>query len=110
MFTVISRLIADYADIPAGQRSLFEYQIERRMKALRPIISNASGMRVRILDDFLYITIGFFGLAGNLPTQSLCLLFLAAHQLADFFLHLTCDVLCRAFDLILVHFNLLVPN
>ncbi len=31
MLTVISRLIADNADIPADQPSTFEYQIKRRM-------------------------------------------------------------------------------
>lgn len=31
MLTVISRLIADNADIPVDQPRAFEYQIERRM-------------------------------------------------------------------------------
>ena len=44
-----------------------------------------------------------FGLVG----QALGLLFLAAYQFAGFFLDFAADVFCCAFDLILVHGELL---
>src|SRR5450830_726539 len=60
-------------------------------------------MLVCILDYFLCITIGFFGISGYLFAQTFDLLIFAAGQLSNFFLHFTGDVFYSSFDLILVH-------
>jgi hypothetical protein len=58
-------------------------------------------------DGFLQIPSAFLHLAFGLMLETLDLLFRTADQLAGFLLELAADVLCRAFDLILVHVDFL---
>jgi hypothetical protein len=51
------------------------------------------------------VTKALLGFPGNLFSEPLCLLALAANQLARSFLNLSRDVFSATFDLIFVHFQ-----